>query len=348
MSLIFNWNNEINKMEMEKVCEFLRMGDIVVFPTETVYGIGGDALNEDTCKKIFVAKGRPSDNPLIVHVSDRKMLDKCVREVNNVERLLIDKFMPGPFTLILPKSDIIPDVVTAGLDSVAIRMPSNEIANKIISNFGRPIAAPSANKSGKPSGTNILDIKDELDENVAVFIDGGNTEIGLESTVVRVVNDVPIILRPGAVTKEDIFDLVGDVKVDEHVLNEVKQEEIVLSPGMKHKHYAPKTKCLLLDVMKVAEKKRIIELFKEKNIAIVGLNSMKKIYKDVNFYGIGENLNEFSKNIFSKLRELDMFNYDYILIESVNLDGIGLAIMNRLIRTCGYNVLKSSADVKVI
>jgi len=348
MSLIFNWNNEINELEMGEVCNFLRKGDIVVFPTETVYGIGGDAFNKDACKKIFEAKGRPSDNPLIVHVSDRKMLDKCVRKVNNVERLLIDKFMPGPFTLILPKNDIIPDVVTAGLDSVAIRMPSSEIANRIIDNFGRPIAAPSANKSGKPSGTNILDIKDELDENVAVFIDGGNTEIGLESTVVRVVNEVPIILRPGAVTKEDILDLVGEVKVDEHVLNEVKQEEIVLSPGMKHKHYAPKTKCLLLDIMKVAEKKRIIELFKKKNIAIVGLNSMKKIYEDVDFYGIGDNLNEFSKNIFSKLRELDMFNYDYILIESVNLDGIGLAIMNRLIRTCGYNVLKSSADVKVI
>lgn len=344
MGVVYDWKNDIDKLELNNICSFLKNGEIIVFPTETVYGIGGDAFNDNACRKIFMAKGRPSDNPLIVHVSDRKMLEKCVKNISELESKLIDAFMPGPFTLILPKNESIPGVVTANLNTVAIRMPKNMIATKIISSFGKPIAAPSANKSGKPSGTNILDIKDELKENVAAFIDGGNTEIGIESTVVRVVDNVPVILRPGAVTKEDIFNLVGKVKVDEHVLNEVKKEEVVLSPGMKHKHYSPRTQCILLDVSN-EEKIEISSLIKNKNIAVIGLDIDAKIFEKVNFYSVGKDLKDFSKNIFSKLRELDVLNYNFILIESVGLDGIGLAIMNRLIRTCGYNVVNKKEQI---
>lgn len=344
MGVVYDWNTNIDELELTKICSFLNNGEIIVFPTETVYGIGGDAFNDNACKKIFAAKGRPSDNPLIVHVSDRKMLEKCVKSISELEAKLIDAFMPGPFTLILPKNEIIPNTVTAGLDTVAIRMPSNSIANKIISRFGKPIAAPSANKSGKPSGTKILDIKDELEESVAAFIDGGNTEIGIESTVVKVIDGVPVILRPGAVTQEDIFNLIGAVKVDEHVLNEVETEEVVLSPGMKHKHYSPKTQCILLDASD-DEKRKISNLIKNKNVAVIGFDVDSEIFNEVDFFNVGKDLKEFSKNIFSKLREVDMLDYKFILIESVNLDGIGLAIMNRLIRTCGYNVINKKEQV---
>lgn len=345
MSRVYDWKVNINNKELDEVCSFLENGELVVFPTETVYGIGADAFNSLACKKIFEAKGRPADNPLIAHVSDFDMLMGCVKDINEIERKLIDAFMPGPFTLILKKRENVPSEVTAGLDTVAVRMPDNKIANSIIKTFGKPIAAPSANKSGKPSGTRIEDIKEELEKNVSAFIDGGDTEIGLESTVVRVVNNVPVILRPGAITKEDILKVIGNVEVDKHVLNDVKENEKVLSPGMKHKHYSPRTKCVLLDVKNNNEKKEINKLLENKNIVILGLDSDKRNYDKVNFISIGEDLKEFSKNIFTKLRKIDELNYNLILIEAVNLDGIGLAIMNRIIRTCGYNVIKNKNQV---
>lgn len=347
MSKVYDWKVNIKDNELEEICSFLEKGELVVFPTETVYGIGADAFNGQACKKIFEAKGRPSDNPLIAHVSDLDMLKECVKNINEVEEKLIDAFMPGPFTLILEKKTSIPKEVTAGLDTVAIRMPDNKIANMIIKKFGKPIAAPSANKSGKPSGTKIEDIKDELDSSVSAFIDGGDTEIGLESTVVRVIDNVPVILRPGAVTKEDILKLIGTVKVDNHVLNNVEDNEKVLSPGMKHKHYSPKTKCVLLDVKSVEEKKQISELLKDKKIIVLGLEKNKEYYEKSNFEIIGKDLDEFSKNIFTKLRKIDEEEYDLILIESVDLKGIGLAIMNRIIRTCGYDIINNKNQVRM-
>lgn len=346
MIRLYDWKKYINKMQLNDVINNLINGELIIFPTETVYGIGADAFNGVACKKIYEAKGRPSDNPLIVHVSDMDMLNRCVSELTEIEKKLINAFMPGPFTLILKKSDIVPNEVTSNLDTVAIRMPSNEIANTIIKEFGNPIAAPSANISGKPSGTNIEDIKDELGEKVHALIDGGNTEIGLESTVVRVIDDIPVILRPGAVTKEDILSLIGKVKVDEHVLNDVKKDEKVLSPGMKHTHYSPETKCVLLDIKDSAKKREIAEFIKNENVVVIGLESEKTYYDEVNFISIGNSLEEYSKNIFSMLRKIDTFSYNLIFIASVNTEGIGLAIMNRIIRTCGYNVINDKNQVK--
>lgn len=196
MGKILDFKNNIIEYELEEVANTIREGKLVVFPTETVYGIGTNALMGEACKKIYEAKGRPSDNPLIVHVSDFDMLKKYVSEISNMEQKLIEAFMPGPFTLILKKSDEIPSTVSAGLDTIGIRMPSNKIANEIIRKSGVPIAAPSANVSGKPSGTNIDDIKKELLDRVSIMIDGGISDIGLESTVVKVVDDIPVILRP--------------------------------------------------------------------------------------------------------------------------------------------------------
>lgn len=346
MSKIYDWKVNIDDNELNDVISALKNKELIVFPTETVYGIGTDALDGRACKKIFEAKGRPSDNPLIVHVSDRKMLDSCVKNVSIIEKKLIEKFMPGPFTLILEKKDCIPYEVTAGLETVAIRMPDNVIAKRIISSLGKPIAAPSANESGKPSGTRISDIENELSEKVYALIDGGNTEIGLESTVVRVINDIPVILRPGKITAEDIMREVGCVKIDDHVLHEVKSDEKVLSPGMKHKHYSPQTKCVLVDVQDVEEKYKIFNYFKDRNVCVLGIGKKNDKILIESYFNLGNDLNEVSKNIFADLREADKRNFDLILIEAVQTDGIGLAIMNRVIRTCGYNVIKSIEQIK--
>ena len=347
---VFNWKESIDETELNIVASAIANGELIVFPTETVYGIGTDALNGKACKKIFEAKGRPQDNPLIVHVSDEEMLKECVQNINEVEEKLIANFMPGPFTLILEKSKIIPDEVTAGLDTVAIRMPDNEIAKKIIETVGKPIAAPSANISGKPSGTNIDDIKEELGQKVFALVDGGSTQIGLESTVVKVINGIPKILRPGKVTAEEIKKLIGKVEIDEHVLGKVDDGEVVESPGMKHKHYSPKTKCVLLDIEDNEQKAKEITKLVNQNICFVGhpetalkLNILENklgILEKIDFYSYGEDLEEISKNIFSILRKVDMKNYDLIVIEGVKTEGLGLAIMNRLLRTCEYNVIK--------
>lgn len=208
MGKIFDWKNGINEYELQEVVSRIRSGDLVVFPTETVYGIGTIALDSLATSKIYTAKGRPSDNPLIVHVSDFDMLKKCTKEISEIEEKLIKAFMPGPFTLILKKSDIIPNEVSANLDTVGIRMPSNKIANTIIRRAAVPVAAPSANVSGRPSGTNISDIKKELLDKVSIMIDGGDSDIGLESTVVKVVDNIPVILRPGKISVEDIEKVV--------------------------------------------------------------------------------------------------------------------------------------------
>lgn len=337
--MVYDWKESVNDDELNKVIEAWENGELVIFPTETVYGIGADAFNPEAAKKIYKAKGRPSDNPLIVHVSDIEMLEKCVSNISDVERKLINGFMPGPFTLILEKSEIIPNEVTANLGTVAIRMPSDKIARRIIKEFGRPIAAPSANVSGKPSGTRIEDIQNELEDKVFVLIDGGNTDIGLESTVVKVVDGIPRILRPGKVTAEDIKNLVGQVSIDSHILHKVIDDEKVESPGMKHKHYAPKTKCVLVDIEDEDERVSKINEILNENVCVIGFERHRNKIHTSKFLSMGDSLEEVSKNIFSLLRKADLLDCELIVMEGVPTEGLGLAIMNRLIRTCDYNII---------
>ena len=226
--------------------EEIKKNNLVIFPTETVYGIGANALSSLAVSKIFEVKTRARNNPLIVHLKDKKEIEKYATIENEIEKKLIDTFMPGPLTLILKKKEIIPDVVTANLDTVGIRIPSNPIAHEFLDYIDYPIAAPSANISSRPSGTKVEDIKTEFDNLVNYIIDGGESKIGLESTVVKVIDEVPTILRPGYVTKEDIIKTIGVCEVSPHVLKEVDKNTKVESPGMLYKHYAPKTKCLLL------------------------------------------------------------------------------------------------------
>ena len=319
----------------------IKNGNLVIFPTETVYGIGANALNDEACKNIFKAKGRAGDNPLIVHVNNLEMIKQIVEEPNDIEKNLINAFCPGPFTIILKAKDIIPKSVTAGLDTVGIRMPSNKVANKLIEYAGVPIAAPSANISGKPSGTNIEDIKNEFDGKVAVIIDSGMVDIGLESTVVRVINNKVRILRPGKITKEDIEKLEFEVEIDKNILGKYDGKEKVLSPGMKYRHYAPNTKCMMIyskNTEKMIEKIR--EISESKNTLIICRDKNYDKYNVEYKIKMGNTLEEIAHNIFSILRKVDKYNVDLVIIEGMEKEGLGLALNNRLLRACEYNYLE--------
>lgn len=343
--MYYNWVDSISNEELKVVCNLIKNGELVIFPTETVYGIGANALDGEAVGKIFLAKGRPSDNPLIVHVANEKSIYEIAKDITEVEKKLIKSFMPGPFTLILKKKEnILPNSVTAGLDTVAVRMPSNVIAKAIITFSGVPIAAPSANISGKPSGTNIEDIRKELESKVSAIIDGGNCEIGLESTVVKVIDEVPVILRPGKITPEQIKAVIGDVKIDSKVFEKVEAGDIVESPGMKHRHYAPNAKCELLYFED--EKDQIFEISKRvrkynENVIIIGFKEHKEKISipEERFLDIAfkDNIDDYAKNIFSALRKADRLEPELIVIEGVKKEGLGIAIMNRLLRTCEYN-----------
>ncbi len=334
---ILDWKERINVNELDQVNKCLKSGGLVIFPTETVYGIGANALDSKAVDSIFEAKGRANDNPLIVHLDDKHNILKYAYISNAMEQKLIDTFMPGPFTLILKKNAIIPNNVSANLDTVGIRIPSNKIAHTILETSMLPIAAPSANVSGKPSGTDISDIINEFDGKVDYIIDGNVTDIGLESTVVKVIDGIPTILRPGFITKEDILNAVGIVKVSDNIFKKV--DGPVESPGMKYKHYAPNHECKLIYIQ---DKSELVNYFKDiatKETVIIGSSKLKDIpCKKYLYYG--DKLTEIAHNIFKLLRLADTYEPDIILIEGVSKDSLGLAIMNRLIRACNYNYIE--------
>ena len=341
MKYLFNWEKSIKEEELNKVIEVLKNNGLALLPTETVYGIAANALSDEACKKIFIAKGRAQDNPLIVHVSDKQMLYKLVKNVSEVEQKLIDNFMPGPFTLILEKQNIISNTASAGNSTIGIRMPSNSIIHEVINKSGIPLAAPSANISGRPSGTNVEDIFDELKDKVDCIVNGGECKIGIESTVVKVINDVPTILRPGFITEDDIEKVIGKVALSDKLFKKVTKDDKVESPGMKYRHYAPKTKCIL--VSNSENQINIINnmLKKEKSVCILGFSEDKEKINTNKFIDMGskEIFNEIAQNIFSSLRKIDKQNVELAIIEGVEKKDLGLSIMNRLVRACENNVI---------
>lgn len=339
MKKYIDMKNNYNKSDLKDAANLIKKGELVLFPTETVYGIGADGLNENAVKNIFLAKGRKQDNPLILHVSSIDMIKNITEYITPLEMKLIERFFPGPLTIILKKNNKVPNIVTGNLDTVGIRMPENIIAHDLIELSNTPIAAPSANISGKPSGTNIDDIFEELNNKVSCIIDGGDTKIGLESTVVRVINDEIHILRPGKITEYDL-EKISKVVIDEHILNDIKKDDKILSPGMKYKHYAPNTKCILVyskDNKKLVNK--IKEIIRKTPNSLV-LSTTKNITNYNNYIDIGNTLEEISHNIFKVLREVDKKNVDLVIIEGVESTGLGLAIMNRLIRACSHNYIE--------
>ena len=333
-----------NSNEYEKIkpaAESIKKGKLVLFPTETVYGIGANALDENAVKDIFVAKGRAQDNPLIVHISNMEMINDLAQNIGQIEHKLMENFWPGPLTIVLEKTLIIPKVITGGLDTVAIRMPSSDIARKLIEYSGLPIAAPSANISGKPSGTLIEDIIEELDGKVDYIIDSGKVDIGVESTVVRVVDNIVHILRPGKITPEDIKKLGLEVFIEKQILGEYKKDEKVMSPGIKYKHYAPTTKCLLVyskDEDRLVEK--INEKIQGQTAVVICKKANKEKYNAKYILDMGNTLEEMTSNIFTLLRKADKYNAQIIVIEGVEKEGLGLAVMNRLLRACSHNYIE--------
>lgn len=345
--MYYNWKENTNTEELKIVCNLIKNGEIVIFPTETVYGIGANAFDEKAVGKIFMAKGRPSDNPIIVHVADKKTIHEIAKNITPIEQKLIENFMPGPFTLILNKTDKIPDVVSAGLDTVAVRMPENVIARGIITFSGVPIAAPSANISGKPSGTSIEDIRKELEGKVSAIVDGGESEIGLESTVVKVIDEIPCILRPGKVTPEDIEKVIGIVDFGNGIFEPINQTEKVESPGVKHKHYAPETPAQILysedEQYLIFQMNHLIKTYKG-DVVVLGFDEHKDkiVVSENRFISLGsqKNLDEIARNIYSALRKADKLGAQLIAIEGIQKQGIGIAIMNRLLRSCEYNYIE--------
>ncbi|MCB9359175.1 threonylcarbamoyl-AMP synthase [Candidatus Woesearchaeota archaeon] len=337
MTLILKLAYDSQSYEGIKRCaELLKNGKLVVFPTETVYGLGANALDPEAVDSIFKAKGRPQDNPIIVHVYDRNMLNGIVEDIPNDAKKLMRKFWPGPLTFILKKKDTIPSNVTGGLDTVAVRMPSHPIARALIKESGVPVGAPSANISGRPSTTNAEQVIEELSGRVDAIIDGGDADVGLESTVIDLTGKIPILLRPGGVTKEDMEKALGKkIKVANPLAKKPR------SPGMKYRHYAPDANLFLItgeDENDMMEKlvKVSKKLSKESSkIAIIGSEELAdeidgNLKCDFIKVGNRRDLSILAHNIFKTLRELDHEKYDYILIGSCPEKGIGLAIMNRL------------------
>jgi len=325
--------------------EILKSGGLVAFPTETVYGLGGDALKEDAARKIYSAKGRPSDNPLIVHIADIGALDELASEIPECAYKLAEAFWPGPLTMIFKKKDIVPYGTTGGLDTVAIRMPSHHVAHRLIKDSGVYIAAPSANLSGRPSPTRAEHVIEDMDGRIDMIIDGGAIEIGIESTIVDVTCEVPMILRPGYVTADMIKEVLGDVCFDETVLAHSMVKGKPKAPGMKYRHYAPKAELTIFE----GENEKVVSKINELAVKYeydglkVGIlssneNEHKYAHGEVVVVGSRENEHEVAAHLFDVLRHFDHIDVDVILSEGFSEDSFGQAVMNRLIKAAGHHI----------
>lgn len=336
----------IDKEEIKKQAKILREGNTVIFPTETVYGLGANALDEEAVKKIFIAKGRPQDNPLIVHVCS-KNISELVKEVPEVAQRMIDKFWPGPLTIILEKNDIIPNMTSANLNTVGIRMPSSEIALKLIELSKRPIAAPSANISGRPSPTEVERCIEDLNGKVDYIIGGESSDIGVESTIIDCTVNPPLVLRPGGITLEMLKEIDSNIEIDSALKSKPTENFKPKAPGMKYRHYAPKAH---LKIIKGKNEKtieiinEILENYIEKGNDVAILTTDENLNKfnsgKVISLGSENNLNEIAKNLFETLRKCDDLGVQHILCQGFEEKGVGLAIMNRLNKAAGYDILE--------
>lgn len=323
----------------------IRQGGLVAFPTETVYGLGANALDANAVKKIFEAKGRPQDNPLIVHISDIKEIYKLVKYIPDAAEKFMNEFWPGPMTIILPKTDLIPDVTSAGLSSIGIRMPSNIIANRFIKSSGVPIAAPSANISGRPSPTDVERCIEDLNGRVDLIIGGGMSEFGVESTVIDCTVEPSCILRPGRITLEMLRKIEPNIYIDPGVMRKPSRDLKPKAPGMKYRHYAPKAKVKIVkgDLKKtIAKISEMVQNYIDegKKVGIMATDETKEYYKKGFIISLGsrKNMVEISKNLFETLRSFDDENIDIVISEAFEEEGIGIAVMNRLQKSAAFDI----------
>ncbi|MCD6479067.1 MAG: threonylcarbamoyl-AMP synthase [Candidatus Diapherotrites archaeon] len=326
---------------IKKAAEFIKKGELVAFPTETVYGLGADALNEDAVRKIFEAKGRPLDNPIIVHIYSIEQLKELARKIPKSAFILAKHFWPGPLTMILHKRACVPKAVTANLETVAIRMPSHRIARLLCKHAEKPIAAPSANLSGKPSASSAKHVLEDFKGKIACIIDGGNTNIGLESTVIDLTAKRPVILRPGGITAEQLRKFLPEVKVHA-VARAEKKASIAKSPGTKNRHYAPKAKLVLVEGPKEKAVAKALELAKQqsktKKVALLIFGSKRNVGVKGIIVKAVQKKRDIGKRLFALLRELDTKGVEIIFANGIDEKGIGLAIMNRLRRASSKRI----------
>lgn len=336
---------QIDRERIREAGDILRDGGLVAFPTETVYGLGGDALNPQSSRRIYAAKGRPSDNPLIVHIADMDALSLVVKEIPESAQRLAKRFWPGPLTMILHKSPKVPYETTGGLDTVAVRMPANRIARELIRAAGGYVAAPSANRSGRPSPTVVKYVSEDLDGRVEMIIDGGDVEIGLESTIVDLTSDKPMILRPGYITRQHLETVLSEVEEDNTLMRD-DSGQAPKAPGMKYRHYAPKGN---LTIIKGAEENVIAfinahcakEQRDNKKTGVIATDTTVGRYcADVcKSAGCREEEETIARDLYRILREFDDENVEVIYAEAFEDSGIGQAIMNRLLKAAGYKVI---------
>lgn len=332
--------------QLLEAAEIIKNGGLVGIPTETVYGLGANALEESASKKIYEAKGRPSDNPLIAHISCMEELPALVSAIPEAGKKLAEKYWPGPLTMVFPKSDVVPYGTTGGLDTVAIRMPSDPIANCLIRLAGVPIAAPSANTSGRPSPTKAEHVVEDMDGKIEMIIDGGEVGIGLESTIVDVSGDVPMLLRPGAITIEMLRETLGEVEIDPAIMGPLSADVKPKAPGMKYRHYAPKAEMTLVEgemehVVAYINREAKLALEAGKSVGIICTEESRKFYEGgiLKVIGSREHEETVAHNLFAVLREFDERQVDCIFSESFSKDRLGQAIMNRLCKAAGYHIV---------
>ena len=341
--------DDVSEDKFREAGQIIRDGGLVAFATETVYGLGADALNKEASAKIYAAKGRPSDNPLIVHIADVKALDELAKDVDEKTRMLAEAFWPGPLTMIVNKSDIVPYSITGGLDTVAIRMPNHRVALGLIKASGRYIAAPSANTSGRPSTTEAEHVIEDLNGKIDMIIDSGAVKIGLESTIVDMTSKVPTILRPGYITREALSDVIGEVEVDEAITEGgmVSKDVVPKAPGMKYRHYAPKAALTIVEgeeekVIKYIEEKMAEHKKRGEKAAVMATDESMDKYSCDNVFSVGRRKEQTSvaTHLFAQLRDFDDLNMEYIYSESFSRENIGQAIMNRLMKAAGGNIVR--------
>ncbi len=328
----------ISDNDLLYAANLIKNGNVIGIPTETVYGLGADATNEDAVKNIFIAKGRPSDNPLIVHIHHISKIQEISHNIPELAYKLAEKFWPGALTMVLPKNDCIPFITSGGLDTVGIRIPSCEYARKIIELSGKPVAAPSANRSGYPSPTSANHVFKDMNGRIPVIVDGGECTVGVESTVISFDDENTVrILRPGFVTAEDISEIAPAVIIDKAITSEIEEGQKVSSPGMKYKHYSPTADVILVEGDYENFKKFALTYQSDKIYFLVFDSDMDMNIK--NMYPYGNTDVEQAHNIFSKLRELDDVGAERIYVRIPDKKGIGLAVYNRLIRAAGFEVI---------
>ena len=334
---------EADRELLQQAAQIIKRGGLVAFPTETVYGLGADGFNEEAAKKIYAAKGRPSDNPLILHIAEEKQLEQIVKKIPEKAKKLMESFWPGPLTIILEKKENVPYTTTGGLDTVAIRMPNHLGALSFLKAVQTPIAAPSANTSGRPSPTKAEHVLEDMKGKIDMILDGGEVGIGIESTIIDMTS-VPMILRPGFITQEMLEEKIGDVFLDPALQNGLQEKERPKAPGMKYRHYAPKADLTIVE----GELSRVIDQINRltaqkvsegKKVGIIATEETKKFYKHGIIKVIGTRKKEetIAKHLYSLLREFDEDKIDVIFSEAFSEKAFGQAIMNRLIKAAGHH-----------